>query len=122
MTFSASMIGIAISSSGVPASEGSATVGGERGSSSSNKEGSSFESALTLPASTIASQCGSPQPQLKGPHQSVGVLKLNSRGHAKAWESLTPTQGATQTLKGWQRSFLFFGVGCVHGFFWMEGA
>ena len=29
------------------------------------------------------------------PRQSVGVLNPNSRGHAKVWESLSPTQGAT---------------------------
>ena len=36
-----------------------------------------------------------PRPQLKGPHQSVGVHHLNSRGHAKLWESITPTQWAS---------------------------
>ena len=34
-------------------------------------------------------------PQLKGPHRSVGVHDPNSRGHTEAWESITPTQGAT---------------------------
>ena len=38
---------------------------------------------------------GSLYPQLKGPHRSVGVHIPNSRGHAKAWESVSPTQGAT---------------------------
>ena len=38
---------------------------------------------------------GSPHPQLEGPRQSVGVRIPNSRGHAKAWESVSPTQGAT---------------------------
>ena len=32
---------------------------------------------------------GSPYPQLKGPHQSVGVCIPNSRGHTKAWESIS---------------------------------
>ena len=36
-----------------------------------------------------------PYPQLKGPRQSVGVRIPNSRGHAKAWESVSPTRGAT---------------------------
>ena len=34
-------------------------------------------------------------PQLKGPHRSVGVRHPNARGHTEAWESVTPTQGAT---------------------------
>ena len=38
---------------------------------------------------------GSPYPQPKGPHQSVGVYIPNSRGHTKAWEIVSPTQGAT---------------------------
>ena len=38
---------------------------------------------------------GSPDPQLKGPHQSRGVCIPKSRGHITAWESLFPTQGAT---------------------------
>ena len=33
--------------------------------------------------------------QLKGPHQSVGVQHINSRGHANAWKSTTSTQRAT---------------------------
>ena len=37
---------------------------------------------------------GSPHPQLKGPHQSMGVRIANSRGKTEAWESITPTQGA----------------------------
>ena len=40
-------------------------------------------------------KCGSRYPQLKGPHQSVGLRIPNSRGHTKAWESVSPTQGAT---------------------------
>ena len=35
-------------------------------------------------------------PQLKGPQQSVGVRIPNSRGHTEVWESVSPTQGATQ--------------------------
>ena len=38
---------------------------------------------------------GSPYPKLKGPRQNVGVRIPNSRGHTKAWESVSPTQGAT---------------------------
>ena len=38
---------------------------------------------------------GSPYPQIKGPRQGVGVRIPNSRGHAKAWGSLSPNQGAT---------------------------
>ena len=51
---------------------------------------------------------GSPQPQLKGAHQSVGVLtpnlrghadvwepSLNSKGHNEVWESVSPTPWAT---------------------------
>ena len=35
-----------------------------------------------------------PYPQFKGPCKSVGVRIPNSRGHAKVWESVSPTQGA----------------------------
>ena len=38
---------------------------------------------------------GSLYPQLKGPHQSVGVHHPHSRGHTEAWESIIPTGGAT---------------------------
>ena len=39
---------------------------------------------------------GSPYPQLKGPHQKVGVRIPNSRGYARAWESASPTSWAMQ--------------------------
>ena len=38
---------------------------------------------------------GSPYPLLEGPRQSVGVRIANSRGNAKARESVSPTRGAT---------------------------
>ena len=41
-------------------------------------------------------KCGSPYPQLEGPHRSVGVHIPNSRGHTEVWESISPTRGATQ--------------------------
>ena len=43
--------------------------------------------ATISPTRGATQKCGSPYPQLKGPHRSVGVRIPNSRGHAKAWES-----------------------------------
>ena len=40
----------------------------------------------------------SPSPELEGPHQSLGLHHPYSRGHAKAWESITPTPGASGNL------------------------
>ena len=37
-----------------------------------------------------------PYAQLEGPHQSVGVDIPNSMDYTEAWESISPTQGATQ--------------------------
>ena len=52
---------------------------------------------------------GSLSPQLEGPRQSVGVHPpnsrgvevhhRNSRGRTKAWESITPTRGASNMEK-----------------------
>ena len=33
--------------------------------------------------------------QLKGPHRSLGVHIPNLRGHTEVWESVSPTQGAS---------------------------
>ena len=37
-----------------------------------------------------------PYPQLKGPRKSVGVHIPSSRGHDRAWQSISPTRGATR--------------------------
>ena len=37
---------------------------------------------------------GIPYPQLEAQRQSVGVRIPNSRGHTKAWVSVSPTRGA----------------------------
>ena len=47
------------------------------------------------PTQGATPKCGSLYPQLKGPHQSVGVCIPNSRGHTKVWESVSPTRGAS---------------------------
>ena len=53
VTFHATMTRIVVSSLGVVAYEGAATLGGEKGSSQTNKEGSSFETALNLPTNDV---------------------------------------------------------------------
>ena len=51
--------------------------------------------ALPIAGTTKKAKLLDPCPQLEGPRQSVGVCIPNSRGHAKAWESVSPTRGAT---------------------------
>ena len=47
---------------------------------------------------------GVPYRNLRG-HTSVGVLNPNSRGHAKVWESLTPTRGPCRSVGGLKPNF-----------------
>ena len=61
----------------------------------------------------LISPMAHPYPQLEGPHRSVGVHIPNSRGHTEAWESVSPTRGATPKcgspypqLKGQQKILL----------------
>ena len=47
------------------------------------------------PTQGATTKRGTALPQLKRPCQSVGVRVSNSGGHAKTWDSVSPTQGAT---------------------------
>ena len=49
---------------------------------------------VVSPTQEATPKHGSPYPQLEGPCQSMGVRIPNSRGHGKAWESISPTRGA----------------------------